>query len=196
MEKTHLNIPSIINLVADGQSDSFRLFYDLYYEQTFRFCYYFLKDKVACREVVSNVFLAIWQSRKQLSSISNIESYLYVVSRNEANRYLNSKYGENEVPLSEMCIQIESSSPEETLLNEEMETLLTNAINELPEKCRIIFLMARQDGMKTKEIAELLELKESTVRVQMKIAIEKIILSLKPFFPNLALSILFVFLFK
>lgn len=42
----------------------------------------------ACGEVVSNVFVAVWKSRVSLRRIENIDAYLYVVVRNEANRYL------------------------------------------------------------------------------------------------------------
>ena len=41
-----------------------------------------------CGEVVSNVFVAIWKSRVSLRRIGNVEAYLYVVARNESNRYL------------------------------------------------------------------------------------------------------------
>ena len=78
----------------------------------------------------------------------------------------------------------------------EMREMLDKAIDELPEKCRLVFLMSREEGLKTKEIAEILSVQESTVRVQMKIAIEKLVARLKPSFPNISFSLLLMFIFN
>jgi len=88
----------------------------------------------------------------------------------------------------------ENESPEDKLLMEEMERILNRVIDELPEKCRLIFLLARQEGLKPKEIAERLSINESTVRVQMKIAIDKIVASLKPHFPDITFSLLLMYI--
>lgn len=62
-------------MVADDNRLAFTLFYDLYYDQIFRFAYYFLKNTEACREVVTEVFFSIWQSRLKLKDIENILSF-------------------------------------------------------------------------------------------------------------------------
>ncbi len=85
MEK---KISDLLISVSENDDYAFRVFYDLYYRSVFRFSYYFLRDKEACGEVVSNVFVAVWKSRVSLRRIGNIEAYLYTVVRNESNRYL------------------------------------------------------------------------------------------------------------
>ena len=60
----------------------------------------------------------------------------------------------------------DEGSPEEHLELKEMREMLDKAIDELPEKCRLVFLMSREEGLKTKEIAEILSVQESTVRVR------------------------------
>lgn len=184
-------------MVSSDTRGSFERFYHLYYAQVFRFAYYFLRDAEACREVVTDVFFAVWQSRRRLKEIVNIETYLYIVVRNEANRYRSKQSDTLFLPLEELSSSGESAqgdSPEDSLLTKEIETLLAQAIDELPEKCRQIFLLSREEGLKPKEIAEILSLNESTVRVQMKIAIEKITARLKPVFPNLRFSLLLLFI--
>lgn len=188
---------NLLTSISDDSRNAFNMFYDLYYEHVFRFSYYFIKNKEACREVVSDVFLSIWQSRKKLNDIANIETYLFVTVRNEANHYLNRSKKHSYVPLEEIPIHLEKEvdeSPDEELVSQEIDTLLTEIINELPERCRTIFLMAREEGLKPKEIAEILSINESTVRVQMKIAIDKIITRIKPIFPNLSFTVLFTYL--
>ncbi|WP_239063788.1 RNA polymerase sigma-70 factor [Bacteroides sp. 51] len=164
------------------------MFYNIYYKQVFRFAYYLLKDTSACREVVSNVFFSVWRSKASLTKIKSIEAYLYTTTRNEVQRYLHRNNDYKNVSIDEIPIQLEineDETPERKLINEEIEAFVGQIIDELPEKCRAIFLMNRHEGLKNAEIAERLSISESTVRVQMKIAIEKITSQVKQQFPNL-----------
>lgn len=163
------------------------------------FSYYCLGEKEACREVVTDVFFSVWQSRKRLKDIDNIDTYLYISVRNESFRFQARNKDLNRVSLNELLPLMEEEdegSPEEHLELKEMREMLDKAIDELPEKCRLVFLMSREEGLKTKEIAEILSVQESTVRVQMKIAIEKLVARLKPSFPNISFSLLLMFIFN
>ena len=165
----------------------------------FRFAYYCLGEKEACREVVTDVFFSVWQSRKRLKDIDNIDTYLYISVRNESFRFQARNKDLNRVSLNELLPLMEEEdegSPEEHLELKEMREMLDKAIDELPEKCRLVFLMSREEGLKTKEIAEILSVQERTVRVQMKIAIEKLVARLKPSFPNISFSLLLMFIFN
>mgnify|MGYP003594534359 CR=1 FL=1 len=191
-------INHLARLISEDNRKAFNMLFEVYYDEVFRFAYYFLKDKEARRDVVLDVFFSIWQSRKKLREITNMEAYLYIVTKNTAAHYLSKNKGRNTVSLDEIPVQIEDSgdlSPVDKMTNQEIEALLTKVIDELPERCRTIFLLARQQGMKTKEISDVLSISESTVRVQMKVAIEKIIAKLRPYFPDLTLTLLFTLFF-
>jgi len=62
--------------VSVDNRGAFECFYNLYYDQVFRFAYYCLGEKEACREVVTDVFFSVWQSRKRLKDIDNIDTYV------------------------------------------------------------------------------------------------------------------------
>lgn len=193
-----MDIKRLLTSVSQDNRGSFELFYNLFYDQIFRFSYCFLKDKEACREVITDVFFSVWQSRVKLKDVENIETYLYVSVRNEVNRYLSRYSDSSYLSLDEIPISVHEGAgnlPEDGILSKEFETVLTKAINQLPEKCRVIFLMVREEGLKPKQIAEILSIKESTVRVQMKTAIAKIVEIIKAHFPDLTLSVLFITLF-
>jgi RNA polymerase sigma-70 factor (ECF subfamily) len=182
-------VGEIMELISGGDEIAFKQFYNRYYEQVFHFAFYFLKEKESCKEIVSDVFFSIWQNRVKLKEINDIESWLYVLTKNRSLRYL-SQNKKNMVSFDDSAINLtvhfqnkeDISTPYDSLLNKEIESLMANAINTLPEKCRMIFVMSRKNGLKTKEIAEILSLQESTVRVQLKIAVEKIIALVKPLF--------------
>ncbi len=168
-----LEIEQILALVGHNNQRAFDAFYHLYYGQVFRTAYYYVKDAEACREIVSNVFFSVWKSRKKLLEICNLDSYLYITTKNEALHYL----------------------AQSQHVSWQLEATLAEVVNELPEKCRIIFLMSREEGMDNKCIAERLFLSESTVRVQLKIAIQKIIDRLKNLYPHLTFSFCLLYLF-
>ena len=192
-----IDIKNLLTLLSEDNRLAFNLFYDLYYDQVFRFAYYFLKDTEACRVVVADAFFSVWQSRLKLKEIGNIETYLFIVVRNESTRYLTRVSRDRFVSLEEAKLQLEVKggiSPEDELLTAEIDNLLNQVINSLPEKCRMIFLLARQEGLKPKEIAERLSINESTVRVQMKIAIDKIVTSLKPHFPDITFALFLTYI--
>ncbi|MDR2920845.1 MAG: RNA polymerase sigma-70 factor [Tannerella sp.] len=198
MDNNRKDIHALLGMIEQENRLAFNMFYDIYYDQVFRYAYYFLKDAEASREVVADVFFSVWQSRKKLLQIENMETYLFIAVRNEVTRYNKRSHPTNILSLDHLPDLPETASDTSTddqIVYKEMEQLLNEIISELPEKCRIIFMMARQEGLKPKEIAEKLTISENTVRVQMKIAIDKIIVRIKPYYPDLTFSILLASLF-
>ena len=60
-------------------------------------------------------------------------------------------------------------------------------VDDLPERCRTVFLLKRQEQLSSREIAEMLVLSESTVRVQLKIAVDRIVAGIRKYYPDLTL---------
>lgn len=205
MEKKK-KLEDLLVSVSENDDYAFRVFYDLYYRSVFRFTYYFLRNKEACGEVVSNVFVAVWKSRVSLRRISNIDAYLYVVARNESNRYLRECQAQRrclsleDIPISVLDLNSpplhDGEAPDSRLLESEVEELVRRLINDLPERCRTVFLLNRQEGLSSREIARALSLSESTVRVQIKIAVDRIVTGIRKHYPDLKLISLLMFLFS
>ena len=203
MEKKK-ELENLLVSVSENDDYAFRVFYDLYYRSVFRFAYYFLRNREACGEVVSNVFVAVWKSRVALRRIENIDAYLYVVARNEANRYLKESRTRRrclsfeEIPISLIDRNSPPHSedaPDSRLREAEVEELVRRLINDLPERCRTVFLLNRQEGLSSREIAEALSLSESTVRVQIKIAVDRIVAGIRRHYPDQKLVPLLRFLY-
>lgn len=193
--------------VSENNDYAFRVFYDLYYRSVFRFAYYYLKNREACREVVSNVFVAVWKSRVSLRQIVNVEAYLYVVARNEANRYLKRSQSRprslslDDVPAVVLDRRGDASlqggeASDSRLIDSEVEELLNRLVGDLPERCRMVFLLSRSEGLSVREIASMLSISESTVRVQIKTAVDRILEGLRRYYPDLKLITLLLLLFS
>lgn len=196
MKLQDLQKDTVLTLVCEGNHRAFDAFYHLYYQKVFHIAYYYVKDVATCREIVSNVFFSIWKSRQTLSDVYNLDAYLYKVTKNQALHFLSQQSATQMLSLSETVIPLEITdtiSTDDHLISEELEQCLSKIVNKLPDKCRTIFLMSRTEALDNKEIAQLLDISESTVRVQLKIAIGKIMAQLKALYPNLSLPV-FLFL--
>ena len=198
MKVSKQNIMNLLSSVSSDGRGAFERFYNLYYDQVFRFAYYCLGEKEACKEVVSDVFFSIWKSKARLKEIDNIDTYLYITVRNEALRHISRSNSVNKIQMDQLYSfePEEEATPEGMLESQEMRELFNLAIDELPEKCCLIFLMIREEGLSTKEVAKILSIQESTVRVQMKIAVEKLIKRLKSDFPDISFVFILISIFQ
>jgi len=187
MWKTFYISEITIKDITVGSRDAFRLFYDATYPSIYRFIHYLLPNREDCEEVVSEVFYIIWKQRENLLSINDMKSWLYIVCRNEAFHYLKQKEKYRNISIDDMPVdlQIDPAQHENSLIEQEMFEVYNKAIKKLPERCKLIFLMVREENMKHKEIAKILSITEGTVEQQMNIAIRKIIEIVKEYYPYL-----------
>lgn len=178
-------LEQLLQAIANGNKKAFRYFYDHFYPVIYRFARYFLSYGADCDEVVSEVFCIVWYNRNSITNIKNIEAYLYTVCRNEAWRLLKHQEKYQNISIDEMPVElsIHTESIENKLQEEEMFELFRIAVNKLPARCKLIFLMSREERLKNKEIARILNITEGTVEQQINIAIKKIIEFVKKYDP-------------
>jgi RNA polymerase sigma-70 factor (ECF subfamily) len=127
-------------------------------------------------ELVSDTFIAIWNSRGKLLNVVNFEAYIYSVLRNKIVTHLrlqtNSCISLDDIPI-DLFVSTDTT-PEEDLMAQEQVELLNNAINSLPNKCKIAFKMVREDNMKYKDVAAVLEISIKTLDAHLTTATRKL----------------------
>ena len=106
----------------------------------------------------------------------NFKLYLYVSTKNTALNYLSRHFRKEIISLDEMSLNIPSVSynPENLMITGEAVRKIEFAVNNLPLRCRLIFKLAKEDGLKYKDIADLLNISVNTIDNQMAIALKKI----------------------
>ena len=168
-----------ISLCEDMKA--YRQLFDLLYERLFWFSYSFVKSREAAEEIVSDVFIKLWNIRDRLSDIDNLAVFLYTIAKNFSLNYITKNYKYPQVSLDELQLEIVSSvNPEDLYISTEMVNKINDTIRRLPSQCRLIFQMVREDGLKQKEVASILHLSEITVRNQLTIAAKKIAQAIQP----------------
>ncbi|MDR1371038.1 MAG: RNA polymerase sigma-70 factor [Dysgonamonadaceae bacterium] len=186
MEK-HPIPDTLIGKVVAGNRNAFKALYDIVYPEIYRYVRYFLSAKEDCEEVVSEVFYILWKQRATLLAVENIKSWLFAVCRNEAYRYIRQKEKYACISIDDMPVElhVDVSETDRQMIEEEMLAVYDKAIAGLPERCKLIFLMVREEHLKYSEIAEILSIAEGTVAQQMNRAIRQIVEVVKKHYPSL-----------
>ncbi len=181
------DIHLLLRQISEEESHSaFERLYRIYFRKCFSFAMYYLKSTELAEETVSDVFLNFWQNRTLLANIKDWDSYLYISVRNQAFLYLNKEIGKQEDSINSFIVEIDinEDNPESALLKQELTEVIQHAVDQLPEKCKMIYQMIREDGLSYKQVSNILEISERTVNTQMTIAIKKIKAVLNDYFQN------------
>jgi len=168
---THLQ-----ELVAGGNQRAFEDLYRLFFTRLFNFSMLYVHKKEVAEEIVNDVMMKMWNRREDLSSILNLETYLFVAVRNHSLNHL-AQYSPFHVSIEPDAIQgelINLHDPGRELEWKEFHFRLNQAIDELPDQCRTVFKLIREEGFRYKQVAEILNISPRTVETQLFRAIKKL----------------------
>lgn len=136
-------------------------------------------DADLAEDLVVEAFTKVWKKISEGIEIENFQGYMYQIVRNESLSYLRNRketVGLDNVP----------EIDDEIIDTSERDAKIWKAIDELPEKCRKIFLLSKRDGLSNEEIAEEMGISIKTVKNQMTKAFSRLREALssghKPFF--------------
>jgi RNA polymerase sigma-70 factor (ECF subfamily) len=162
--------------LSDSQT-AFESLYSAYFKRMMRFAELYVCSSAKAEEVVSDTFLAVWNNRKQLPGITNFDSYIYSIARNKAISYYRSLSHVETVELNESKIDLfarTDTTPEDELITQEEINRLNAAVNALPDKCKTVFKLVREDKLKYSEVATILNISVKTVEAHLAVAIKKL----------------------
>lgn len=169
--------------IKSGDEFSFELLFRKYYVRLCGFANKFLNDPEEAREIVQDVFLKLWETRKDIKPDDSLVSYLFMITRNKSinklrRRSVDSKYTGI---LQLVYAENREISPHESLLANELDNEITAAVGKLPVKCREIFDLSRIEGRRYSEIAAMLQISVKTVEAHMSKALKILRIELKDY---------------
>lgn len=151
----------------------FRQYYDMYYTSLCRFLNLYSKDTTIIEDVIQEVFLKLWENRESVA-ISYVKTYLFHAAKNRILNYLRDEQNRHYLLEQWFNEQQEEKRHQECFDIEQLTAILERTIEQLPEKCREIFLLSRREQLSYKQIAEKQNLSIKTVETQMSIALKRI----------------------
>ena len=170
-------LPALLLQIAEGRQSAFREVYVLFYKRLFRFAFAIVKTRELAEEIVEDVFVKLWQKHAEARRIQNLRIYLYTATKNTALNYLAKKAKESITePFDHIHIELNDAAvnPEQILITAEIYKKIQAAVEALPPRCKMIFKLVREDGLRYKEIAEILNISINTIDAQMAIAVKRI----------------------
>lgn len=167
---------SLVERARQGDQDAQGRLVQLWYKRIYNFNYKFLYDHDQAMEASQKTFIAMCQNLSGLQKIARFKSWLYTIAvnycRQEARRYKPASFDDLIVHDAEDSPGWEFSSqrrdsPERQLQHRELADILQEALAELNPDQREVVIMKEYEGLKFREIAEVLNISENTAKARM-----------------------------
>ena len=166
----------LLSEIKQDNKDAFEFLFKGYYPRLQGYAVRFVGNEEVARDIIQECFLKFWEKRELLSSVS-VTSLLFAMVRNSCLNYLKhlsiiekhqieylaNQEGEERLYYADFALDAEYK-----LLYDELQEQINIVINNLPERCREVFIMSRFKDLKNREIAERLRI--STTAVEKQIA--------------------------
>lgn len=148
-----------------GNSTALSYFFDLHYQALCYFAETIVKDQQEAEDIVATSFLKVWNKHTDFATPQNVKAFLYISTKNACLDHLKQLKRQS---VSQKAYFEQLVQEEDYILNYIIEAeflqILNIELEKLPERCKEVFKLIFMDGLKTSEIAELLDLSVKTVR--------------------------------
>jgi RNA polymerase sigma-70 factor (family 1) len=153
----------------------FRKLFECHFTALVKYSYTITKDKEQSKDIVQNFFADIWKNQK-ITQIDSFESFAFYSIKNRSMSY------RRDIKKFERSVPEQSINQEDAIHDQHFPMyLLESAILSLPDKCREVFILSKQDGLTYDEIAEALNVSVKTVEKHISTGLQKLKEKLAPY---------------
>lgn len=181
----------------NGDELAFEKIFKSYHNQIVGFCNQFISDRDKANSLTQEVFLNLWLKREKIKTLNGIRAFLYTFAKSGSLNYIRhqkvvSKYEDKHLQdrEEELNREVLESFDFNSLEFTELEGLIQQAVNELPEKCRQVFIMSRFDGKMNTEISEELNISVKAVEANMTRALKTLKSKLSEYLPAILVQLI------
>jgi RNA polymerase sigma-70 factor (family 1) len=174
LQQSAVNTKHLFNQISAGNRDAFDMLFRNRYARLVSFAQTFVHESDLAEEAVSDVFVSLWIHREKLTTIDNVDTYLYVSVKNRCLNALRNKTYSVTIDEQDNMETAEYENPHEAMEHRELYEKLNRLINQLPEQQRIIFRMIKENGLTAKQTAEILHLSPRTVETHIYKALQRL----------------------
>lgn len=161
--------------LREGDHKSYESIFMTYFPKVKYYINGFVKSIDIAEELTQNVFLKIWENRQTLViSQKGFDSYVFTIAYRQTIDYIRSKQVRESFYSDQVVHQTDTVCTEDEYIAEEIRLLIEMEIENMPEKCRKIYRMSRNEGIPNYKIAELLNISQRTVENQLSLALKRI----------------------
>lgn len=178
----------LIAFLKQGDHAAFAEIYKRYWKRLFIVVANKIDDFSEAEDIVQQLFVTIWERRGELEIAASLSSYLgvavkYRIFKSLAKASRTAHYASDQA--AEEALEVADDSTQQWLEFQEVRDRLSQLVATLPEKCRLVYQLSREQGYSQKQVAEELNISEKTVQAHMNRAYKTLKTGLKGFFLTL-----------
>lgn len=172
----HTTDGELFQLVKDGDIAAFREIYDRYWKLLFYMAEKKLRGFQDSEEIVQDIFADLWLKKSAIDLQYSLKSFLAGMAKFKIYTKLSQQYRRQMQTEDTACTEniLTDISVEDVYQIKELREEIFKAVNELPERCQLIYKLSREEGLSYKQIAAHLHLSEKTVETQMSRALKRL----------------------
>ncbi|MEO7216345.1 RNA polymerase sigma-70 factor [Mucilaginibacter sp.] len=177
--KTNVQLTDIelLELFTTGNDGAFSEIYNRYWKKLIALSYSYTKDKFAAEEIVQEVFVSLW-NRRGVLKVETLSSYLATAIKFSVFKSVYTK-NRHEKLLEYMPGNSPAELPEDLVHAKFLEEYVNGLVEQLPEKCRLVYQYSRQKGFSPQEIADEMNIAKKTVEAHLTKALKMLRFNLK-----------------
>lgn len=171
---TKLPDTEVVQRVLGGEKELFEILLRRYNQRLFRVIRSYIDSEDDVRDIMQDAYVKAYTKLQQFNYQSSFSTWLIRIGINEALQFirkrkrLTNNYGKTESLENVFHLpDTNQMNPEKQTINTETRILVEKAVDRLPEKYRVVFMLHQVEGLSNPEIAECLKLTESNVKVRL-----------------------------
>jgi RNA polymerase sigma-70 factor (family 1) len=164
----------LTGLLVSGDESAFTEIYTRYWKRLFTLAANKIHDLEEAEEIVQDIFISLWSRRKLLNVTASLHAYLATAVKYRVITTLNHRYHQHKYADSLRQEGLLDHSTEQWIEFEELRTRLNKLVSTLPEKCRLVYTLSKDEGHSQKKIAADLKISEKTVEAHLARAMKSL----------------------
>ena len=163
----------ILTYLREDDERGINMLFSDYFAALCQVAHRIVQNQDTSKDIVQDVFVRLWTHRAKLSITSSLMGYLRKSVVNASIDHQRRAYEQKKVALdsdemaSSATIKLSSDVTAEAVEGNELKEQVNSAVAQLPERCRLVFVLSRHEGLSYKEIAHKLDISPKTVENQM-----------------------------
>ncbi len=171
---TKLPDSQVVQRVLEGERELFEILLRRYNQRLFRVVRSYVKSEDDVRDIMQDAYVKAFLKLDQFKNEAAFSTWLMRIAINEAlqhirkHKRLMDNYGNQEsIESIHQLADTNQMNPEKQTIKTETRMLVERAVDQLPEKYRIVFVLHQTEGLSNPEIAACLSLSDSNVKVRL-----------------------------
>jgi len=161
-DKIVMSDMQLIGRLKANDEAALTMIYRRYWQSLFKAAYNILKDRQACEDIIQELFIKLWDCRAEVEISISLKAYLYASVRYGVYRQIRTGSVKSEI-FDDLIERLHTPATHNSIEHKELLLQINQVIDTLPDKCREVYKLSREECLSHKEIALQLNISTKTV---------------------------------